>query len=180
MKLLLLLLLLLPLPLPADEGNPAIDYAGFEQLTVNLGQLRAGRRVSEAEFLRMAAEPGTIILDTRSKAKFDQLHVKGALHLNFSDFTKEALARLIPDPETRILIYCNNNFENEPVHFAAKSAPVALNIPTFLNLHAYGYRNVHELKPLLDAKTTKIPFAGSAVGAGPGRSSQGARGILNR
>ena len=159
----LLPLLLLPLPLLADEGNPAIDYAGFEKMVVDLGAVRAEHRVEEAEFLRMAAEPGTVILDTRSRAKYDQLHVKGAIHLNFSDFTKEALAKLIPDPKTRILIYCNNNFANEPENFRGKKAEVALNIPTFLNLHAYGYKNVYELKPYLDIRKTKIPFAGASV-----------------
>ena len=34
---------------------------------------------------------------------------------------------------------------------------VALNIQTFVNLHAYGYTNVYELGPLLDVKTTRIP-----------------------
>ena len=62
-----------------------------------------------------------------------------------------------------ILIYCNNNFEGEEINFPGKKAEVALNIPTFLNLHAYGYKNVYELKPLLDFKTTKIPFGGLSV-----------------
>ena len=147
----------------ADEGNPKIDYVGFAKLTRDLDEVRQKHRVSESEFLRMAAEEGTVILDTRSREKFEKLHVKGALHLNFSDFSEKDLAKLIPDKSTRILIYCNNNFDNEPVLFIGKSAPVALNIPTFINLHAYGYENVYELKPFLDIKTTKIPFAGSAV-----------------
>jgi 3-mercaptopyruvate sulfurtransferase SseA len=164
MKPSILLAALLPATaLTADEGNPMIDYAGFQKLTAEAGRLRAERRVSEDEFLRMAADPDTVILDTRSREKFDKLHVKGAVHLNFSDFSEQALARLIPDKRTRILIYCNNNFDREPVLFVGKRAEVALNIPTFLNLHAYGYRNVHELKPYLDIRTTRIPFAGSSV-----------------
>ena len=147
----------------ADEGNPAIDYPAFLTLSEEVQELRAERRVSEDEFLRMAQEKDTVILDTRSREKYEKLHVKGAIHLNFSDFSKDALEKLIPDPETRILIYCNNNFDNEPELFASKFAPVALNIPTFINLHAYGYRNVYELKPLLDIGSTRIPFAGSSV-----------------
>ena len=54
-------------------------------------------------------------------------------------------------------------FENEPVDFARKSVAVALNVQTFVNLHAYGYTNVYELGPLLDVKTTRIPFEGTAV-----------------
>lgn len=106
----------------------------------------------------MAAEPGTVILDARTKVWFERIHIKGALHLALTDFTEDALQKVIPDKDTRILIYCNNNFENEPVAFASKFATVALNIQTFINLHAYGYKNVHELGPLLDVNTTKIPF----------------------
>jgi hypothetical protein len=62
-----------------------------------------------------------------------------------------------------VLIYCNNNFEHEERAFARKLSSAALNVHTFNVLHAYGYTNVHELKPLLDVRTTKIPFAGTAT-----------------
>jgi phage shock protein E len=119
--------------------------------------------VSEDEFIKMAAEPGTVILDARSTDKFKNIHVKGSIHLAFTDFTEDAAKKLNPDKATRILIYCNNNFENEPVNLARKFNSVALNIQTFINLHAYGYTNVYELGPLLDLKTTRIPFDGTAV-----------------
>jgi hypothetical protein len=152
------------LPLLAEDiKNPAIRYAGFRNLTQELEPVREKRRVSEEDFLRMAGEPGTVILDARSRDKFDAIHAKGALHLAFTDFTEEALQKLIPDKTTRILIYCNNNFKNEPVNFASKCVVVALNIQTFINLHAYGYKNVYELGPLLDVKTTRIPFEGTTV-----------------
>lgn len=143
--------------------NPAIQYTGFVALTETLGPVREKNRVSEDEFLKMAGEPRTIILDARSKDKFDAIHIKGALHLAFTDFTEEALIKLIPDKATRILIYCNNNFENEPVNLARKCATVSLNIQTFINLHAYGYTHVYELGPLLDVNTTRIPFEGTAA-----------------
>lgn len=152
-------------PLLMAEGieNPAIQYSDFEKLTRELQPVREKRRVSEEEFLRMAGEKGTVVLDARSRDKFEGIHVKGALHLAFTDFTAEALGKIIPEKATRILIYCNNNFKNEPINFASKSFEVALNIQTFINLHAYGYKNVFELGPLLDVKTTLIPFEGTAV-----------------
>lgn len=143
--------------------NPLIDYAAFARLTNELQPVREKNRITEEQFIRMSAEPKTVILDARSKDRFDHIHVKGALHLAFTDFTEDALRKLIPDKSTRILIYCNNNFDNEPVHFASKSPAVALNIQTFVNLHAYGYTNVRELGPLLDVKTTHIPFVRSDV-----------------
>ncbi len=159
----ILISLCLLAPLAADEGNPKIDFEKFARLTSEVGGERGKRRVGEDEFLRLAKEEGTVILDTRSKAKFDKLHVKGAVHLNFSDFTEETLAEVIPDKTTRVLIYCNNNFEGAGEAMLLKCAPLALNIPTFLNLWGYGYRNVYELKPYLDVEKTKIPFEGSDV-----------------
>jgi phage shock protein E len=141
--------------------NPLIDYAGFARLTLELQPIREQNRITEEEFIRMSAEPNTIILDARSKNRYNGIHVKGALHLAFTDFTEDALRKLIPDKSTRILIYCNNNFDNEPEHFASKAPMVSLNIQTFVNLHAYGYTNVRELGPLLDVKTTRIPFVRS-------------------
>jgi phage shock protein E len=143
--------------------NPAINYDEFARLTVQLQPIREKNRITEDQFIQMSTEPGTVILDARSKDRYDRIHVKGAVHLAFTDFTEEALRKVIPDKTTRILIYCNNNFENEPVDFARKCVVVALNVQTFVNLHAYGYTNVRELGPLLDVKTTRIPFEGSSV-----------------
>ena len=141
--------------------NPKIDYVGFTVLAADLEKTREANRVSEDEFIRLSKEPGTVILDARSKDRYEALHIKGAIHLAFTDFTEPDLRKLIPDTATRILIYCNNNFENESVNFPSKVKTVALNIQTFINLHAYGYKNVVELGPLLDVKTTKIEFEGT-------------------
>lgn len=143
--------------------NPAIRYDQFAELTAKLAPVREKHRVTENEFLRMSADAKTIVLDARSKDRFESIHIKNAVHLAFTDFTEEALQQIIPDKSTRILIYCNNNFENEPVNFASKLATVSLNIQTFVNLHAYGYTNVYELGPLLDIGKTRIAFEGASV-----------------
>ncbi len=46
--------------------------------------------------------------------------------------------------------------------FPAKIAPASLNLSTYISLYTYGYRNVYELGPLLDAKTTKLKLVASA------------------
>jgi len=149
--------------LAEEPLNPKIDYAGFVKMSQTLAPIRAAHRVSEEQFIEMAAAPRTVILDARSKDRYENIHIKGALHLALTDFTEAALRALVPDLETPILIYCNNNFNNEPVNFPSKCLTVSLNIQTFINLHAYGYKNVYELAPLLDVKTTKIRFAGTSV-----------------
>lgn len=147
--------------LKADQGNPQIDYQAFANQVVSLGKVRAERRVSETKFMQMADDPATVILDARSKEKFDLLHVKGAKNLSLPDITAAELAKLIPTKDTRVLIYCNNNFENEPEAFPRKNFAASLNLHTFTVLSTYGYTNVYELKPLLDIERTEIPFVGS-------------------
>src|SRR5262245_20223122 len=81
---------------------------------------RQTHRLSEADFIRMSRESGVIVLDARSKAKYDLLHIKGAVNLSFPDITVDSLRKMIPDKDTRILIYCNNNFKNAEEPFPTK------------------------------------------------------------
>lgn len=147
------------------EAQPSkVDYSGFVFLTNEVQSYRAKRLVEVESFLEMAKLPNTIILDTRSERNFKARHLKGAIHLNFSEFSEEKLAKLIPDKNTRILIYCNNNFEDDPETMVMKSAPLALNIPTFVNLYGYGYKNVYELSDLLSIKDARIQLGGELEG----------------
>jgi phage shock protein E len=142
----------------SEPVNPAIDMPGYLKISNEAAKHRATHRVSEDAFLRMSRTSGTVILDARSKAKYDLLHIAGAVHLNFSDITVESLGRLLPDKDTRILIYCNNNFVNDEEAFPTKRVTAALNLSTFISLYDYGYRNVYELGPRLDPKKSKLPF----------------------
>ena len=101
----------------APPANPAIDMNEHLRISHEAAKHRQARRVSEGEFIRMSAEPGTIVLDARSREKFDLLHVRGAINLSFPDIAVESLKQAIPDKGTRILIYCNNNFRNAEVPF---------------------------------------------------------------
>jgi len=144
----------------AAPDNPQIDYAAFARDVAEVGAIRASRRIAEEEFIRMASEPGTVVLDARSERLFGLRHVAGAVNLPFPEFTAQTLAALIPDRDTRILIYCNNNFVGLPESMPLKAVGAALNVSTFVSLHAYGYRNVYELGPAVDPAATKLVFAG--------------------
>jgi len=141
------------------HANPAIDMDGYLRISREAAQHRETRRVSEEEFIRMSREPGTVVLDARSREKFDELHVKRAISLPFPDIAIESLGTAIPDRNTRILIYCNNNFANAEGPFPAKIARASLNLSTYIALYSYGYRNVYELGPLVDLKASKLEFS---------------------
>lgn len=144
---------------PSELANPAIDSAGYLRVVNAALEHRAARRLTEDRFIAMSGQPGTVVLDARSREKYDALHVRGAVSLPFPDITVARLAQLVPDRATRILIYCNNNFANAPDPFPTKLPSAALNLATYTALYDYGYRNVYELGPLLDIHTTRIPFA---------------------
>jgi len=44
-----------------------------------------------------------------------------------------------------------------------KAVSSALNVSTFVSLHAYGYRNVYELAPAVDVRRTLLEFEGDEV-----------------
>lgn len=182
-----------------DQIPSKVNFDDYEQLTKEVNLYRKNRLIDWATFNQYSKESNTVILDTRSKEMYNRKHLKGAIHLNFSDFTQENLERLIPDPNTRILIYCNNNFGDDPVNFTTKSyipprkpqlqvftnrsskqsieqfpvtliqtqpakeLTLALNIPTFINLYGYGYKNVFELSEFISVFNSRLVFEGTDV-----------------
>ena len=101
-------------------SNPNIDMQAYLRVASEAAGYRESRRLTEDEFIRMSREPGTVILDARSHEKYDTLHIKGAINLSFPDITVESLDRTLPDKDTRILIYCNNNFVGDQKAFPTK------------------------------------------------------------
>ena len=139
-------------------SNPNIDMQGFLKVAAEAAEYREPRRLTEDEFIRMSREPGTVVLDARSREKYETLHIKDAINLSFPDITVESLNRVLPDKNTRILIYCNNNFVGDQKAFPTKMVTASLNLSTYIALYTYGYRNVYELGPLLDVNKSKIEF----------------------
>ena len=145
----------------AEIPNPAIDMPGYLRVAKEAAAVRLTHRVTEDDFLRISREPGAVILDARSDAKYRELHIKGAINLSFPDITAANLKRVIPDVNAPVLIYCNNNFKNAESAFPSKIPSASLNLSTYIALYNYGYRNVFELGPLIDISKSKLPFESS-------------------
>ncbi len=159
-----------------------VNFEDFKALVAAVEPHREKRLVDLPTFIKMSKQPGAIVLDSRSAFRYERIHLKGAKHLSFTDFTQDNLAKVIPNFQTTILIYCNNNFDGNEVDFASKVAGfkpqsvvatqiatqekplmLALNIPTYINLFGYGYQNVYELHELVNVKDPRIEFEGSIV-----------------
>lgn len=148
----------------SEPANPQVDYDGFARLTGELSGVRQDHLLPWEEFSRRIREEGALLLDARSAAAFAGGHIAGAVNLPLPDFTDDALLAAIgPDRNRPIYIYCNNNFTDDRAPVPTKRAPMALNIPTFINLHGYGYTNVWELADLLE--TADVPWVSSPAAA---------------
>lgn len=176
----------------AEEKNYSkakVSFEDFKELATQVETHRASRLIDFDTFLKMSKEPNVIILDSRSAFRFERIHLKGATHLAFTDFTQDTLKKVISSSDTKILIYCNNNFEGNEVDFTSKIARItpvaistrsnnltnsefaaetkplmmALNVPTYINLYGYGYHNVYELDELVKVNDPRVEFEGSAV-----------------
>jgi phage shock protein E len=148
----------------AEVNNPAIDMDGYLRVSREAAAYREPRRLSEDNFIAKSLVPKTIILDARSRERYNELHIQGAINLSFPDITIASLEELIPDKNTTILIYCNNNFSGQLTAFPTKMSTASLNLSTYIALYNYGYRNVFELAPLLDIKNTKLELVPTLSG----------------
>ena len=125
--------------------NRLIDYREFQKIVAKSASERESHRLTESQFIAAMAEKSAVLLDARTASKFDLRHIRGAVSLPFTDFTAETLAKIIPTKDTKILIYCNNNFVGSPISLASKAPSASLNISTYTSLKAYGYTNIYEL-----------------------------------
>ncbi len=147
----------------APGDNASIDIDAYLRVAAEAAAQRESHRLSQVELIRMSREPGTTILDARGGPKYQELHIKGAINLSFAAIASANLQRVLPGRYARILIYCNNNFENAPGPFPSKLPSAALNISTYIALYDYGYRNVYELGPLIDVNATELQFESTAA-----------------
>ena len=183
----LLLSVVVAIPGMAQNKNypkAKASFSDYKELVTKVETHRASRLIDPNTFLKMSQESGVIILDSRSAFRFERIHLKGAKHLSFTDFTQDNLGKVLPSFETKILIYCNNNFDGNQTDFATKIAiprprpssalttqfasqakPImmALNIPTYINLYGYGYHNVYELNEFVKVNDPRISFEGTIV-----------------
>lgn len=146
-----------------NEEKSACDWSKFIETAQEVQKIRETRRLSASRFAEMMKDPDTIVLDARGESDFARLHVKGSINLPFTSFSRTKLRQTIPnESQTRILIYCRNNLvENKDgtlfLEFA-KDQPAGLNIPVFITLYLYGYKDVWELDPTVDPNDSPIPF----------------------
>ena len=120
------------------------------------GGLRKAAEAFEAVILRQ-------LMASMRQAKLGDDILGSSATDNFREMadarTADSLAAVVgANPDRPILIYCNNNFSNHRNPVPLKSAPLALNIQTFINLVGYGYPNILELADVVDFNDPKVEW----------------------
>ncbi len=162
-----------PLHVPPAELNAkyrggACNFDQFTQAVLDVQKRRKERLLTAEEFAKLAATPGTVVLDARSEGSFELLHVKGSINLPYTNFGMETLRKIIPEGTSKLLIYCRNNINNESLErvewasatpfIVPKERAAGLNIPVAVTLFIYGFENVWELDEIVDPASSPIEF----------------------
>ena len=88
---------------------PVKHSPGFERLC---DEARARiREVSVADAVRLAREPGTLLVDVREESEWAAGHAAGAIHLSKGIIERDIETR-VPDPRTRLLCYCGGGYRS--------------------------------------------------------------------
>ena len=94
------------------------------------------KNVSMAEGLKIAKEnPDAIIVDVRRDDEFKAGHIPGAVLLTLETITADTAAKVLPDKNQLLLIYCRSG----------RRSKIAAN-----NLLELGYTNIIEFGGILD------------------------------
>jgi rhodanese-related sulfurtransferase len=151
-----------PVKTGAIETNASIDTLEYYKNAAALTDLRNSRQLSIAEIIEMLKDKGTVLLDTRGDADYAKLHIKGAKHLSYADMNTERLAKMYPDKNTRIIVYCDSAI----VSPLTRMMPLSSN--AFIDLNMYGYKNIYEMRSIMKLRPYQeqckeilnIPFEG--------------------
>lgn len=110
----------------AVSGNNNVQMSPMQ---ADQATLAAARRISRAEAMKLVNENKAVYVDVRSKAKYDEGHIKGALSIPHSQLMQRL--REVP-PGKMVITYCACVAE----HSAAQSV---------LELNAHGFKNTAAL-----------------------------------
>lgn len=151
-----------PLQKPPVDMEKSLEY--YKQAEA-LIELRNSRQLSMAQINAMLQEDkNTVLLDTRGDEDYARLHIRGAKHLSYADMTTDRLAKMFPDKNTRIIVYCDSAIMSP----MTRMMPLSTN--AFVDLHMYGYTNIYEMRSAMRVQPYQqqckeimdIPFEGDA------------------
>lgn len=127
-----------PVPSQSSQGKAVtqIPPRDFYRIAGNLPE-----KIVTADVLaRWLKEGSVVLIDVRSKESYARAHIRGAVNLPATEITEESMKRLAPLPETRIVIYCDDNL--------LPTRRIALTTLCNPAIYQLGYHNLFVLEEL--------------------------------
>ncbi len=98
------------------------------------------KQITAKQLATWLAENAVVLIDLRGKESFEAAHIRGAINVPIELLTQEHLQTVVPNSDSRIVVYCSNNF--------MPTRMIALTTLGFPAIEQLGYRQVHRLEDL--------------------------------
>ena len=105
------------------------------------------KEISAKQLADWLANKSVVLIDLRAKESFDHAHIRGAINLPIEALTSERLKTLVPNSDSRIVVYCTNNF--------MPTRMIALTTLGYPAIEQLGYSNVHRLEDMWSSKSCR-------------------------
>ena len=145
----LILLLLIPsgasaVP-PVPQGTYK-DYARHHRDALALAEIHKERLITPQQLLDMMQDPNTVLIDVRDIERYAKSHIKGAKNYSPFIFSDKEFQELVPDKETKIILYCDNGLSYIAGPPKKNMRAISLTSLAFPYLYTLGYHNLYELQ----------------------------------
>lgn len=118
----------------------AVDPVSFDEYKHGIQKIDwKAHEISFEQFKKESQNSGVVILDLRSEPEYQEGHFKGA-RLMGADIKEEKLKQLVPNKQSKIIVYCTNTF--------FPSRRISLNNVCLPQLIALGYPNVFVIEEI--------------------------------
>ncbi|MGH1457044.1 MAG: rhodanese-like domain-containing protein [Alphaproteobacteria bacterium] len=121
----------------AQDGDDSIGPDVVKNVFQNFDYQKYN--VNYDRFMEWYEDKDTIILDLRRRDIYERSHIKGAIHFG-ADIDEKKLAEIVPNKETRIIVYCSNSL--------MATRMISLTHTSLPQFHALGYENTYMLDEL--------------------------------
>ena len=143
----ILVALLVLLSLAARADSPPVLIEIKPQDFYQRASATPPTEISAKQLSDWLIEESVVLIDLRAKESYDAAHIRGAINLAIESLTTENLQKIVPNSDSRIVVYCANNF--------MPTRMIALTTLGYPAIEQLGYRNVHRLEDLWRSQTCR-------------------------
>jgi hypothetical protein len=131
-----------------DESKKPLTFTDYQKSVQRVDISK--HKMTLETFKTSIKKKDTYLLDLREKDRYEQGRIKGALHIG-PDVTAEKLAKLVPDKNATIVVYCDNTL--------IPTRKISLTFAILPQILALGYPNTFVLEEVyLNQKQGDEPF----------------------